>query len=131
MKGSVATVPEPTTMSSAILFHCATVLPGGSAADASRVVPADAAANATAAIAATRRTCVLLRFMDLHPLWWRGFRSTCICFAFALLSRHEISLRALPFSVSGPLLPVEWRLSRDREPWAFQFRYRSADGCAS
>src|SRR6266542_4556697 len=51
MKPSVWNVPEPTTVSSAIWFHCATVFPGGSAAAASRVVPADAAkASATAAL---------------------------------------------------------------------------------
>src|SRR6266545_330262 len=55
-------------MSSAILFHCATVFPGGSAADALGVMPADAArANVTTAIAATRRACVLLRFIDAPP----------------------------------------------------------------
>src|SRR6266545_4755842 len=114
MKGSVATVPEPTTASSAILFHCATVFPGGSAADASRVVPADAAtANATAATAASRRTCVLLRFMDLHPLWWRGSRSTLICFTSALLSRHEMYLRALLLSVIGLGPSPERRRSHD------------------
>src|SRR5215831_12683519 len=46
-------VPEPTTMSSAILFHWATVFPGGSAAAPLRV-PADAAT--TNAIAASART---------------------------------------------------------------------------
>src|SRR5215203_5787991 len=72
MRPSAWNAPEGTTVSSAILFHCATVFPGGSAAAASRVVPPDAAtASATAAIAATRRTFVLLRFMHLHLLWWR------------------------------------------------------------
>src|SRR4029453_11447034 len=55
-------VPEPTTVSSAILFHCATVFPGGSAAAASRAVPADAATDsATTAIATTRRTRARIR----------------------------------------------------------------------
>src|SRR4029450_8953089 len=57
---------------SAILFHCATVFPGGNAAAASRVVPADAAtASARAAITAARRTFGLLGFMDFHLLWSR------------------------------------------------------------
>jgi hypothetical protein len=43
MNASDWDAPEPTTVSSAILFHCATVFPGDSAAAASRVVPADAA----------------------------------------------------------------------------------------
>src|SRR5947208_1690810 len=37
MKPSPWKAPEPTTVSSAILFHCATVFPGGNAATASRV----------------------------------------------------------------------------------------------
>jgi DNA-binding CsgD family transcriptional regulator len=53
-------MPTPITVSSAILFHWATVFPGGSAAAASRVVPADAAtASAVTAIATTRRRYVL------------------------------------------------------------------------
>src|SRR6266496_898023 len=57
MKPSDWKAPEPTTVSSAIVFHCATVSPAGSAAAALRAVPAEAAtASATAATAATRRT---------------------------------------------------------------------------
>src|SRR5262245_40787017 len=53
-KPSGKLVPEPTTMSSAILFHWATVFPDGSAAAPLRV-PADAAtAKAIAAIVRTR-----------------------------------------------------------------------------
>src|SRR6266498_845529 len=60
MKASVWNVPEPTTVSSAIWFHCATVFPGGSAAAALRGgVPADAAT----ASATTRRTRVGLRML--------------------------------------------------------------------
>src|SRR4029453_7012139 len=72
MKPSDWKAPEPTTVSSAILFHCATVFPGGNAAVASRVVPADAAtASATATITAARRTFVLFGFMGFHLLWSR------------------------------------------------------------
>src|SRR5262245_19098761 len=57
MKGSGPAGPEPTTVSSAILFHCATVFPAGSAAAAPRVVAGDtAAASATPATATTRLT---------------------------------------------------------------------------
>src|SRR6266536_2030412 len=63
MKASVWNAPEPTTVSSAIWFHCATVFPGGSAA-ASRVVPAETAtANAVTAIATTRRTRARTRML--------------------------------------------------------------------
>src|SRR6266487_963010 len=48
MKPSVWNAPEPTTVSSAILFHCATVFPGGNAAVALPVVTGDAATAATA-----------------------------------------------------------------------------------
>src|SRR4029450_6580743 len=57
--------PEPTTVSSAILFHCATVFPGGSAAAAVCVVPAPEAPTSAAVTPAAQRTVVLRRFMTL------------------------------------------------------------------
>src|SRR5947199_9841199 len=54
MKPSSWNAPEPTTVSSAILFHCSTVLPGGRATEADR--PEPGAAVATSAAAATAAT---------------------------------------------------------------------------
>src|SRR6266566_3498742 len=54
MRPSFWNAPEPTTVSSAIWFHCSTVLPGGRAAEAVRPVPG--AAAATSAAAATTAT---------------------------------------------------------------------------
>src|ERR671910_438023 len=57
MKPSDWKAPEPATVSSAILFHCATVFPGGSTA-AALPVPTDATTSTKTAIATTRRTRV-------------------------------------------------------------------------
>ena len=55
MKPSAWNAPEPTTVSSAILFHCAAVFPGGNAAAELRADPASAAtATAVAAMATAR-----------------------------------------------------------------------------
>src|SRR4029450_10627986 len=75
MKLSDWKAPEPTTVSSAILFHCATVFPGGSAAAALRVAPAETAtARATTAIATIRRTRARTRILITPPFspnsWW-------------------------------------------------------------
>src|SRR5205823_6494102 len=64
--------PEPTTVFSAILFHCSTVLPGGKAAAAFCAVPA-APAKATAATAIARaRTCLRMTFIS------HSFRNACL-----------------------------------------------------
>src|SRR6266545_8255499 len=61
MKPSAWNAPEPTTVSSAILFHCATVFPGGKAAAASRAVPATPAiTSAITGMAATRSARALV-----------------------------------------------------------------------
>src|SRR6266508_3482383 len=67
MKPSGWKAPEPTTVSSAILFHCATVFPGGNAAAASRVLPAPAA---TASAVTARTTTRSTRALIIPPLDW-------------------------------------------------------------
>src|SRR6266487_1006482 len=59
MKPSAWKAPEPTTVSSAILFHCATVFPGGKAAAVVRVPPASTA-TAVAIMTALRSVLALI-----------------------------------------------------------------------
>src|SRR5690348_9241666 len=60
-KPSFWKAPEPTTVSSAILSHCSTVLPGGGAAAAGLAVPVAAtSASAATATARLRKACCFI-----------------------------------------------------------------------
>src|SRR4029450_12674220 len=111
MKPSDWKAPEPTTVSSAILFHCATVFPGGNAAAASRVVPApDAAASAVTATTTPSTRALIIPPPGLFPLVastlalgpLRG-RCSALRTSSRRLDAERAVRRALEFRVLGPV----------------------------
>src|SRR5919198_390885 len=64
--------PDPTTVSSAILFHCATVFPGGRVAATVRVAPVGTATATTRAMMTTARRFMpnFLSFGGFHCTAW-------------------------------------------------------------